>query len=257
MEPLTLLPRTEPFFHPGNRVGCLVIHGFTGAPQEMRELGGRLAAQGYTVSGPRLAHHGTHPADMNRSQWRDWYFSALDGYQLLRAHCDHIIPIGLSMGGATALLMAAWEEVTAVVAMAAPAQLVDDWRLRYTRQAAAIYPFDPPITPEWKNTFLDPHGRTSYPVNPIGAVAELSDYLAVVRQHLPQVTVPALLIHSADDPTVAPLNMSLIAQQLGSASKQTILLEEGGHVITESATQKEAVFTAVCDFVQKVTPTSA
>ena len=252
MERLSLLPRTEPFFHPGNEVGCLVIHGFTGAPQEMRELGGRLAAQGYTVCGPRLAHHGTHPADMNRSQWRDWYYAALDGYQLLKANCQKVVPIGLSMGGATALLLAAWEEVTAVVSMAAPFQLKEDWRLRYTRHAAAIYPFDPPITPDWTATFLDPLGRTSYPVNPVGAVAELNDYLAVVREQLPYIRVPALLLHAADDPTVAPLNMNLIAQHLGSAQKQTVLLEEGGHVITEHEGQKEAVFTAVCEFVASI-----
>ena len=252
MQRLSLLPRTEPFWHTGNDIGCLVIHGFTGAPQEMRELGGRLAAEGYTVYGPRLAHHGTHPGDMNRSSWRDWYFSALDGYHLLKTNCRHVIPIGLSMGGATALLLSAWEDVAAVVSLAAPVQLREDWRLRYTRQAAAIYPFNPPITPDWQATFFDPHGRTSYPVDPVGAVAELADYLDVVRENLPHVRVPALLMHAADDPTVAPLNLHLIERQIGSTAKRAILLEEGAHVITESATQKETVFQAVTEFVGQV-----
>ena len=30
---------TEPFYFPGNKTGCLLIHGFTGSPGEMRPLG--------------------------------------------------------------------------------------------------------------------------------------------------------------------------------------------------------------------------
>lgn len=251
MPPLSLLPHTEPFWHTGNDIGCLLIHGFTGAPQEMRELGGRLAADGYTVCGPRLTHHGTDPADMNRSQWRDWYFSALDGYHLLRTNCRHVIPIGLSMGGATALLLAAWEPVAAVVSMAAPVQLAEDWRLRYSRQVAAVYPYEPPLDPNWRAKF-DPNGRISYPVTPVAAIGELMDYLTVVRQNLPHVTAPALLLHAADDPTVPPINLNTIERELGSAHKKAILLEEGAHVITESPAQKENVFAAVREFVKNV-----
>ncbi|MBE9479637.1 MAG: carboxylesterase, partial [Chloroflexi bacterium] len=43
-----ILDRGEPFFYPGNAVGCLLVHGFPGAPEEMRWLGEHLAKQGYT-----------------------------------------------------------------------------------------------------------------------------------------------------------------------------------------------------------------
>jgi carboxylesterase len=49
-----LIKTTEPFFFPGNDTGCLLIHGFTGAPTEMRPLGEFLAGKGYTVLGVRL-----------------------------------------------------------------------------------------------------------------------------------------------------------------------------------------------------------
>ena len=41
-----ILEGGEPFFMPGNQIGCLLIHGFTGAPKEMRWLGDHLANEG-------------------------------------------------------------------------------------------------------------------------------------------------------------------------------------------------------------------
>jgi hypothetical protein len=52
-------PSTEPFYFPGNEIGCLLIHGFTGTPKEMRWMGEYLARQGYSVLGVRLAGHAT------------------------------------------------------------------------------------------------------------------------------------------------------------------------------------------------------
>ncbi|NTV37277.1 MAG: carboxylesterase, partial [Anaerolineaceae bacterium] len=51
----------EPFLLPGGKVGCLLIHGFTGTPKEMRWWGEDLAGRGYTVLAPRLAGHATTP----------------------------------------------------------------------------------------------------------------------------------------------------------------------------------------------------
>ena len=49
-----IIKNAEPFYFPGNSTGCLLIHGFTGAPMEMRPLGDFLAEKGYSVLGIRL-----------------------------------------------------------------------------------------------------------------------------------------------------------------------------------------------------------
>ena len=61
----------EPFYFPGNRVGCLLIHGFSGSPSEMRFMGERLAKAGWTVSGILLSGHGTTPEQMAKTTWED------------------------------------------------------------------------------------------------------------------------------------------------------------------------------------------
>jgi carboxylesterase len=115
-----LLEGGEPFFFPGGQTGCLLLHGFTGAPKEMRLLGEHLADQGYTVLGPRLFGHATIKKDMLRARWRDWVASSLDGYYLLRGACTKIVVMGLSMGGALTLYLGARYPVDGLVAMSTP-----------------------------------------------------------------------------------------------------------------------------------------
>ena len=58
-----IIPTTEPFFFQGDssKPACLLIHGFTGTPKEMRWMGEYLFRQGYTCLGIRLAGHATRP----------------------------------------------------------------------------------------------------------------------------------------------------------------------------------------------------
>ena len=86
-----IITTAEPFLLPGSKTGCLLIHGFTGAPKEMRWMGDYLSQQRYSVLGIRLAGHATRPEDMIRSRSVDWIASVEDGYQLLRGLADHIL----------------------------------------------------------------------------------------------------------------------------------------------------------------------
>jgi carboxylesterase len=45
----------EEFFFQGGKQGIVLVHGYTGAPGEMRLLGEYLHQQGLTVLGVRLA----------------------------------------------------------------------------------------------------------------------------------------------------------------------------------------------------------
>jgi carboxylesterase len=245
----------EPFLVPGGpvgaqtpsgRVGCLLIHGFTGTPYEMRGLGMCLADRGYTVYGPRLAHHGTNAADMNRSRWWDWYYSALDGWHLLRGMCEQVFVIGLSMGGMTALMIAAENPVAGVVAMSTPAA----YREKELQMKMARFLW--PVVPLVKKPADENEDSTwpAYQVYPVRAMGELLTYLGELDRVLPSVTAPALLIHAADDPTVSVDNLDYIYDRIGSSNKKKVRLERGGHVITEDV-DKEKVYQKVIDFLRE------
>jgi alpha-beta hydrolase superfamily lysophospholipase len=58
--------KTATFELPGDRGACLLIHGFTGTPWDVRPLGEALSAAGISVQAPRLPGHGTTPAAIAR-----------------------------------------------------------------------------------------------------------------------------------------------------------------------------------------------
>lgn len=245
MKPL-LIPTAEPFLFPGNETACLLIHGFTASPREMRGLGEHLhRTHGFTVMGVRLAGHATTPADMAHMRWQDWVASAEDGWHLLRsAGFRRIVPVGLSMGGAIALLLASYLPVAGVASMAAPYLLRVprwEWLLGWVR----------PYFPKKKGRVFDPEGfrgRVAYPVNPARSVRQLNAMLKVVRASLAQVRVPALVLHSRNDDYVPHRNAEQIYAALGSTHKRLVWVERSTHVVTLDAA-RERVYREVGDFI--------
>ena len=94
-----ILPGCEPYEATGGDIGVLVLHGFNGNPSSVRPLAEFLAADGFTISLPRLPGHGTSVADMMTTSWADWTGAALDAYDDLAARTARVAVVGLSMGG--------------------------------------------------------------------------------------------------------------------------------------------------------------
>ncbi len=248
----TIIPTAEPFFFPGNRTGCLLIHGFTGTPKEMRWLGEHLAGQGYTVLGVRLAGHATRPKDMLHVRWPDWVASVEDGWNLLSGCTDRVVIMGLSMGGILSLLLAAHFPVAGVVAMSTPHHLPTDPRLPYIKLLSRIQPSVPKGESDWRDPEVIPW-HVDYPDYPTRSLAELRDLAAEMRLSLSKVTAPTLLVYSKGDGTVLPedRHMEQIYDSLGSPIKETLWVENSGHVVTEDA-DRDRVFQAIDGFLSRI-----
>ena len=252
-----LIPTAEPFFFLGDRSkpACLLIHGFTGTPKEMRWMGEYLNGQGYTCLGVRLAGHATIPEDMIRSRWTDWTASVEDAYSLLYGVTEQIYFLGLSMGGVLSLLMSTWLKVRGVVAISTPYKLRDDPRLSYVKLISKFIPFMPKTNEAPGSGWFDKEAwqdNVSYPQNPVLSVGELNKLLGEMREALPKVNVPVMLIHSKDDRYVLPENMELLDSALINASDKTKLYVTGsGHVVTRDAARQQ-VFESAVGFIQRV-----
>lgn len=248
----------EPFFFPGDRTGCLLIHGFTGTPKEMRWLGEHLAADGRTVLGVRLFAHATHPDDMLRAHWRDWIASAEDGYNLLRGACDRVVVMGLSMGGILSLVVAARLPVAGVVAMSTPFYPPDP-RMRPLRPVAPLltlfWRWTAKGTPDWH----DPKAAADhleYPRHPVRGGILLYDLIMEMRRLVPTITAPALVIHSRGDLTLPEDHATQLFDQLPMGDKQILWLENSGHVVTRDA-EREKVFAAAAAFTRRLAGAAA
>lgn len=260
----TTLPGAEPFYHPGSgpnaSTGCLILHGFGASPDEVRWWGEHLAAEGFTVHGPRLAGHGTHYRDLAHCTWRDWYTSALDGYHLLRATCERVVVGGLSMGAALSLLLAADLPVDGVMALAAPLELPGGGVTPMKRLMSRLRPLydasDTSDLPERLRAIQrergeSPRGRVRYDTWPTCAILELYTVMDVARHSLPAVTAPTLLVYSAGDRTVPVSNLETARHGLAAAPVEHHRLERSGHILTQDM-ERETVFALSSAFVARV-----
>ena len=245
-----IIPTAEPFFLPGGSTGCLLIHGFTGTPKEMRWMGDYLSDRGYTVLAPRLAGHATNIDDMDRVHWKDWLVSVEDGWHVLNGICDRVFISGLSMGGCLSLLFASHFPVAGVIAMSTPYDLPPDPRLRFIKLFRFFLHAQEKGPPDWHDPEPE-KDHIDYHAYPINGIIQINDLLAEMRTNLPDITAPVLLIHSRQDKGVEPSNMEKIDNDLETQDKTTLWIEDSGHVIIRDA-ERERVFQAVYEFIQRI-----
>jgi carboxylesterase len=240
---LAIMRGAEPFLLPGGDRGVLLLHGFTGAPSEMRLLGEHLNRRGYTVLGPRLTGHGTSPADMAGTRWPHWYGDAEDGYHLLRGLCGEVSVAGLSMGALLALKLAAEHPVARLAAVNAPVFLLDK-RLPLLPLVRLFRRFQ---RQEKRRLTINEPYNVAYEYIPLACAASLLDLIRHVDRLLPLLTRPVLLVQSRHDRTVRPESVLHLHHRIGSHDKKIIWLEKSGHVATIDV-EHERVFRYIENF---------
>jgi carboxylesterase len=241
------LEQVQPFAFDHGPIGCVLLHGFTAAPKEMRPLGDYLAARQYTVRGVRYAGHGTSPQDLARTTWRDWVASAEAAVTELRGRCSHVWSIGLSLGGLISLYLAEEHTVDGACAIA-PAIFPPDRRMSFARWLT-------PFMRYTRKDLADLHDpvalaeHADYDLFPTRAVAELNALMRHTRRRLTQIEVPLLLIFARHDRVVPLSTLDYIWARVASTDKQQLVLERGGHIVTEDY-DKEIAFAAIERFMR-------
>ncbi len=242
LSPAASAPIAEGFALAGSRpLGCLLVHGFTATPDEMRPLGEALAARGFPVRAVRLAGHGTEVADLAGTRWTDWFASVTEGADRLRREVPALAVAGMSLGALLALHLAATRpaEVSALVLCGTPLEL-GGAGVRWLPLLARI----PCIARRWATIpkpggpdIADPAVRAasrSYRAMPLGAVLE-----------------PALLLQGRHDHSVPLANLERVRRSLGSRLIESRVLERSWHVVTLDYDRDEVARLAA-DFLGRV-----
>jgi carboxylesterase len=244
------IDQVQPFAFDRGPIGCVLLHGFTAAPKEMRPLGNYLAARDYTVRGVRYAGHGTSPQDLARTTWRDWAASAETAVAELRGRCSQVWSIGLSLGGLISLYLAEQRLVDGVCAMA-PAIYPPDRRMAIARLLTPFMPYSRKDPADLQDPIaLAAHA--DYDLFPTRAIAELNALMRHTRRRLKQIDVPLLLIFARHDRVVSLAALDTIWSRVTLTDKQQLILERGGHIITEDY-DKDVAFAQIESFLTKHT----
>jgi len=219
----------EPFDLEGGSVGVLLLHGFTGTPREMWQLGGYLNARGCTISAPLLPGHGATLAEMNRYGWRDWVAGVESAYMALQARCEQVFVGGLSLGALLTLWLGAQHPEARGLLVYSPVLWVADRRaylmilLRFMVRSVAVTTtsqLQDPATAVWAGGFA----RT-----PVPAMDQVFRLQRRVRSLMRQIRTPALVVYARDDQVIHPRCGPETVRRLGSADVETLVLKHSGH----------------------------
>lgn len=228
-------PHLDPhgFLLPGGPLGVLLIHGFTGAPTEMRLLGEYLNARGMTVAAPLLPGHGTSVQEMNRCRWREWTDCVEQALASLRSRCSLVFVGGLSMGSLLTLYLAAQHPDLPGAMVYAPALKIADRRLALSH-VMKYFIRSIPKGDTYYQDFTSPTAVEhiwSYEANPVAAGAQLDSLRRAVQRMLPQITCPLFIVHSTLDPTIRMDSAEAIRDGVSTppADVTLLTLHNSGH----------------------------
>ncbi|MFI8966675.1 alpha/beta hydrolase [Streptomyces sp. NPDC053493] len=248
---MPVLPGAEPYRHEGGEVGVLLCHGFTGSPQSLRPWAEYLAERGLTVSLPLLPGHGTRWQDMQLTSWQDWYAEVDRELRELTARCERVFVMGLSMGGALTLRLAARHgDAVSGIVLVNPANKMHG-------VAARALPVVRHFVPSTKGIASDiakpGSAEIGYDRVPLHAAHSLRRLFRTVDAELPQVTQPMVLLHSPQDHVVPPADSARILSRVSSTDVKEILLEQSYHVATLDH-DAELIFEESWAFVTRLAP---
>lgn len=208
-------------------IGVLVIHGFTGATQSMRPIAYALNKQGYTVSMPRLAGHGTSAQEMVTTGYQDWINSAEEAYHQLREKVKNVYVFGLSMGGTLSLYLAQKYDLKGIITVNAIVVMPEEFNQVINNPQ--IPDFIGGIGSDIKKEGMK---EWAYPQTPKKSIIEMAKLCEIVRDKLNDIKQPILIFRSLEDHVVPPTNQNYIFDHIGSSISTLIDLQNSYHVAT-------------------------
>lgn len=246
---MTILPGAGAYWFEGNEVGCLLIHGFTGTPQNVRPLADYLARRGLSVSAPRMPGHGTSVADLDRTGPEDWLGAAEQALGELRERCTTVFVAGISLGGTLTLELARRHpDLPGIVVMAAPVLPLE------ALEPVVRDPDRPATIPApWATVGVLTEdvgvGGIAYLEMPLGALERGMELMTRVREGLAEISAPTLLIYGDADQIVDKANGPFVLDRIASTDKRLLPLADSSHEVTLD-TDRERVMVEVYDFIR-------
>ncbi len=246
----------QPFFLAADSShACLLLHGLGGGAYEMQLLGNALHQQSITVQCILYPGHDAPAKTMPASTWQQWYTRIVETYQKLSQSYSQVSVVGFSTGATLALHLAADYPLHKLVLLSPYLLIRRHW---YYLLPPEAYLF----SIGW---WIDSLPRQQLPIRDsvmraaawqasffqtfnLVAVRSATELIEQVKQEVPAIQVPTLIIQSEQDTVVDPSGAAWLHQHLGSSSKQIRWLKESDHVIPVDV-ERSQVFAEVANFL--------
>lgn len=213
----------------------LLLHGAGDTPQTLRYLADALYEHGFHVAAPLLPGHGRSIEDFRRVRADELIGAARSSYLDLRQTHPWVGVIGLSMGGALAVQLAAEHPELPALGLVAPYLAMPARIERAARFARWWGPLAPVLRSADGLSVLDPIERErslAYGVFTPAALVALQVTMRRALEALPRVVAPTLMIQSREDNRISVADGERAFALLGAREKRLQWITGAAHVIT-------------------------
>lgn len=242
--------RHQPFEQwSGRETRVVLIHGYAGSPDQFRSLADRLQAEGCDCAALLMPGHGRDSRNFGHDwdqAWRQHVFSEVDR---LTAGYLNVFLIGHSLGALLCLEYAAEFPVDGIVSISAPMGIrLDLFQIELSLEML--------LTPKDRGRAVTKAYRAGFGVQMKGVLSPLSFIppsfslfrtIRRVRQELPHVHAPVLIIQSERDETISRKSADQIAGLLGRPGR-ILWLKQSRHAYRVPEEEK-LVTQNICEMI--------
>lgn len=232
----------------------ILIHGYTGSPREMAELGRALFDKfNYSIIIPRLPGHGTNALDFQTSNKKDWLRKIYDLILNNQNDYQNIHLIGLSMGALISLLASLHFKIKSIL-LISPALYAKNKKIIFTHLLKYIKPIlsnDYEIDEKVENPDLIDLLKNYSCQEYAKQLSELHKLMILTRKNLKKITTKVKIIHSKQDEVVPVKAAKTIYNKISSNDKEIKIFEKSPHVINYGP-EKDKLLNEVSKFLKEV-----
>lgn len=231
----------------------LLIHGGGDTPQAMYGLARHLHARGFAVRVPLLPAHGREVSALRNSSAAEWTAAVRREFDELRGAHDHVAVVGLSVGGALAIVLAAERPDIEALVLLAPYVEMPPLVNRLALTSRAWGWLVPYFSSRAIGSIHDPNAAArslGHGIMTPATLRAISDVVNAADAALPRVHAPTLIIQSREDNRIAPEIAERGFARLGAQVKRFIWTAGAGHVISVDFGH-ERVFALTAQWIER------
>jgi carboxylesterase len=195
---------------------CLLLHGFTGGPFEVKPLAEYLASRGYSCIVPTLPGHDAPLRMLHTVRRSEWLQAAEASATLLAARFGSFDLVGFSMGGLLAAHLANRYPVRRMALLNAAVFYISP--VRFLRNV---------INQLREGRLRELRVKHD---TPLGAVIEFTKLVRELKPEFARVTTPTLIAQGEQDEIVHPRSAAYIARKI-KGNKEIAVFPNSRHMI--------------------------
>jgi len=228
-------------------IGCLLLHGFTGAPFEVEPLAEYLQEHtDWVLRIPTLPGHGEFES-LKGIHFQQWINYAEAELKKLIETCHVVYVVGFSMGGLIASYLAATYPVDKLILLSAAAYYINPKQLAADLRDI----FVDFLQGNLQENELFHRYKRKIVETPLAATIQFRHLVSFIRPLLSRVEVPTLIAQGECDGIVPPKSAEFLFHTIGSKQKQLTFIKQSKHHICHCE-ERTALFSQVLDFLMEL-----